>query len=235
MRRKKQAPEPKSNSQAIAAKTIRFYPDDEALLDWLEQFSEVRQLTNVIKLACYKLAGIQPGDNLMALLSDIEVTREQPGTESELVGMVRELHEDLAKLRRELSEKEGPDKSGSGEGGSGGGGDIRDNDRWYEHPQSDEIGGIAAAAENPTMLMPIYRPSMRDSGSGGLIMEQSRTTRVVESSGIDMSRGRRRPRAKPKIKQPASLPEMPPVGEDIDLAALGREMAQSIARFGKQP
>jgi len=57
---------------------IRFYEEDSELLRWLKQFAEQHDMTNVIKLACYMLSGLQPQEGLLALLPDVQRQQVEP-------------------------------------------------------------------------------------------------------------------------------------------------------------
>lgn len=225
-RRKKQRPMP-------AGTTIRWYEDDQALWEWLAPFAKTHDMTQVIKLALYRLSGIEPNSESFAALMErveghqVQSVAPDPADLLDLVDAIREaVREEMAEARRE-----GDEDDHRGGGGSGSGGVIRDDIRFGE--ERDEAGGVAASGANPTLTSPV--PSSRLTrrvvgGTGSATPPTSMTDGVESSSGIDMVRRRSRPRPK-MIKQPPTLPEIPPVDEDIDLAALGKLMARSI----KQP
>ena len=75
MRRRKPKDQPPVQTPAV---TIRFYEEDAELLNWLKQFAERHDMTNVIKVACYVFSGLQPDQGLLALLPDIQNQQAQP-------------------------------------------------------------------------------------------------------------------------------------------------------------
>ena len=67
------------------AGTIRFYDEDAELLNWLKQFADRHDMTNVIKLACYVLSGLQPDQGLLALLPESTDTNQAPPSQARIL------------------------------------------------------------------------------------------------------------------------------------------------------
>lgn len=98
----------------IPAVTIRFYEEDADLLDWLKQFAGRHNMTNVIKLACYVLSGIQPEEGLLALLPEVQNQQAYPAPVQESAApspredtndALAAVMQELAALREELTQQ----------------------------------------------------------------------------------------------------------------------------------
>ncbi len=121
---------------------VRFNVEqDAALLEWLAPFADSYDMTKVIRLACYMLAGIEPAEGLLGLLpavkkqqngsrrSTLPVTPPQPSHD-----MANVMHE-LAALRAAVLERQVPANESH-----------RSGSEWQREHREEELGTANVAA-----------------------------------------------------------------------------------------
>lgn len=92
--------------------TIRFNEDDDELIEWLGQYAQSSNMTKVVKLACYLLAGIQPQEGLLALMPEERFAHAAPARTHKTASTTRDIHatltavtQEMMALRQEISEQ----------------------------------------------------------------------------------------------------------------------------------
>lgn len=215
--------------------TVRFSDQDTAIQEWLSRFAQTNDMSKVVKLACYLLAGIQPDEGMLALLARIRAEQPEPYAEPVYADRGEDTHDalaavmqELAALRHELSEQRY------------GAGDVYDDlppaDEYayeepeaYAEPVSDSRRRRQArhASRPPTLPEQEVWPLTEPSGSDRAPDEGD----FVASSGLDMGRRRKRSSASPPYP-PAERDSTP--APPLDALAAMRILTQSARDFGQE-
>lgn len=83
---------------------VRFNVEqDAALLEWLAPFADTYDMTKVIRLACYMLAGIDPAEGLLGLLPAVKKQQNGSGRSTPPVTAPQPTHDTLANVMQELA------------------------------------------------------------------------------------------------------------------------------------
>lgn len=188
--------------------TIRFSGKDAQLQGWLAQFSTTNDMSKVVKLACYLLSGLEPDDGLLALLHKVEGLRKS-GTESPRKPRPRReptqdalaaVMQELNALRAELAETRTANTP------------AYQDDYAKEMTPEEAPAWTQRRSARPPATLPEFAAAPEPAPSA--------------SSGLDMSRRRKRPGP----AAPAS--GRPPA--DFDPHEMLRILTQTTRQFGQE-
>jgi hypothetical protein len=197
--------------------TIRFGQRDSELQAWLSQFAATYDMSKVVKLACYLLAGLHPDDGLLALLPNIreQGTAEYPNVSSDMQIVPGETNNDaLAAVMQELSAlREAVIDQQNG--------DASDEEGFSPAPLSDSRRRRKSRPHRETL--PTYN-NYADSPE-----EELEARSQVASSGLDMSSRRKRPGSPRRTS--SVLPSTP---DEFDVEDARQRLLRSLKAYGRE-